>query len=227
MQNKRNVALGLSSLILLGGAAFMGVQALPAADGSQHVPSATEIQLLDPEPFGPGSTSTTPAPGSHINLDFPDKEVVIGPDQVSAPTVGLHLSLVNGARGVQGAIELPDPNLAAVYQDSAPLNASAGATVIAGHVNYPDASWAPMATITRLRAGDLIQASDSTGTIHNFSVTSLQLYPQQNLPAELFTTTGDRVLHLVTCGGPLDTVNGQPAFTHNIVVTAAPAEGTP
>lgn len=227
MQNKKNVALGLSSLIFLGGAAFMGFQALPAADVGHHVPSATEIQMLDPEPFGPGSTITTPAPATHADSDLSHEEAPMGPDQISAPTVGLHLSLVNGARGVQGAIELPDPNLAAVYQDSAPLNASAGATVIAGHVNYPDASWAPMATITRLHAGDLIKVSDSTGTIHNFSVTSLQLYPQQNLPAELFTTTGDRVLHLVTCGGPLDTVNGQPAFTHNIVVTAAPAEGTP
>lgn len=226
MQNKKNVALGLFSLIFLGGAAFMGVQAIPAGDGGHHVPPSAEIQMLDPEPFSPGSSITTTTPAIPADGDLPREEVVLGPDQVSAPTVGLHLSLVNGARGTQGAIELPDPNLAAVYQDSAPLDASAGATVIAGHVNYPNASWAPMASITKLRAGDLIQASDSAGTIHNFSVTSLQLYPQQNLPAELFTVSGERVLHLVTCGGPLDTVDGQPAFTHNIVVTAVPAEGT-
>lgn len=221
MQNKKNIALGISSLILLGGAAFLGIQAVPADDGHKS-PAAAEIQLLNPEPFAPNNTITSTIPSA-----FSGTAAVMGPDQIAAPDVGLHLSLVNGARGAQGSIELPDSNLAAVYQDSAPLDASAGATVIAGHVNYPDASWAPMSAITRLHAGDLVRVTDSTGAEHRFSVTSLQLYPQQSLPPELFALDGERVLHLVTCGGPVETVNGIPAFTHNIVVTAVPAEGTP
>ncbi|MFC8041528.1 class F sortase [Paenarthrobacter sp. NPDC057355] len=219
MHNKKKAALGISSLLFLGGAAVMGVQALPA-EGHQ-APSAVELQMLNPEPFTTSTASTSPAPApAHV-------EAVLGPNQVTAPAVGLHLTLVNGARGTQGTVELPDPNRAAVYQDSAPVDASAGATVIAGHVNFPDASWAPMSAIARLHAGDLINVTNSAGQEHRFSVTSLQLYPQQNLPDELFTTTGDRVLHLVTCGGPIETVNGQPAFTHNIVITATPAERTP
>ena len=221
MQNKKNLALGISSLIFLGGAAFMGIQAVPADDGHRG-PSAAEIQMLNPEPFTPDTTITNQVPSPRS-----EAEAAMEPDQIAAPGVGLHLSLVNGARGAQGSIALPDPNLAAVYQDSAPLNASTGATVIAGHVNYPDASWAPMSAITRLRAGDLIKTTDNTGAEHRFSVTSLQLYPQQSLPPELFDLEGERVLHLVTCGGPVETVNGAPAFTHNIVVTAVPAEGTP
>lgn len=221
MQNKKNLALGVSSLIFLGGAAFLGIQALPANDGPAG-PSAAEMQMLNPEPFAPDITSPKHVPSSRS-----ESEAVLGPDQIAAPNVGLHLSLVNGALGAHGSIELPDPNLAAVYQNSAPLNAAAGATVIAGHVNYPDASWAPMSAITRLHAGDLIKTTDDTGAEHRFSVTSLQLYPQQSLPPELFALDGQRVLHLVTCGGPIETVNGTPAFTHNIVVTAVPAEGTP
>ncbi|MFC8041837.1 class F sortase [Paenarthrobacter sp. NPDC057355] len=221
MQNKKNLALGISSLIFLGGAAVMGIQAVPAESGHQG-PSTAEIQMLNPEPFAPNNITSKSTPSPHSGT-----ETVMGPDQIAAPGVGLHLSLVNGARGAEGSIELPDPNLAAVYQDSAPLDASAGATVIAAHVNYPDASWAPMSAIARLHAGDLIKVTDSTGTAHRFAVTSLQLYPQQSLPPELFALDGERVLHLVTCGGPVETVNGKPAFTHNIVVTAIPAEGTP
>ena len=221
----KNLAPALLSCIMLAAAVFLGFQVMTAQD-TNPAPTATEAQLLNPEPFGPGTDaqplSDTPgvAPNPQTAAPAPT-----GPDQLVAPDVGLSIQLVTGGRGPDGDMALPEPDLAAVYTDSAALDALAGSTVIAGHVNYRDAAWAPMSAIAKLKAGNRILISDHTGTIRTYTVTALQLYPQQGLPAELFTRTGPRTVHLVTCGGPIETVNGQPAFTHNTVITAVPAEG--
>lgn len=220
---KKNLTLALTSFLLLTGAGILGFQAI-LAQGTAQAPPAADEQLLNPEPFNANTLAQDPVPTADTATESP-ASAPAGPDQLVASDVGLNIQLVTGGRGTDGEMALPEPDFAAVYTDSAALDARAGSTVIAGHVNYRDASWAPMSAIAKLNAGDLVRISDHAGTVRTYTVTALQVYPQQALPEELFTRTGPRTAHLITCGGPLETANGHPAFTHNTVITAVPAEG--
>ncbi len=48
----------------------------------------------------------------------------------------------------------------------------------------------------------------------------MKTVPKNRLPQALFTRTGDRMLYLVTCGGPFNAALGH--YRDNVILTAVP-----
>lgn len=149
----------------------------------------------------------------------------MGPLEVSVPSVGLRVSIVEGGLTAQGAIDLPTAPLVAHYTPAAALDATQGSTVIAGHVDMFSGSSlvaSPMADLARIQKGAPIYVTDTKGAVHRFKAVSAQLYAKHALPQNLFQPTGTRQLVLLTCGGPIGEIDGHINYLDNTAITAVP-----
>lgn len=89
--------------------------------------------------------------------------------------------------------------------------------MLAGHVAYNgrDGAFRSLAAVDR---GARVEVTLADGSVRTFTVTAVDRYLKDRLPAELFRTQGEPTLTLITCGGTF-----QPSlrsYDSNIVVTA-------
>lgn len=152
----------------------------------------------------------------------------IAPSSLSIPQAALRMPVVAKApyllHGDQWAMALPVSFQAGWLTTSSPVSASAGSTVIAGHVNWADGSWAPMSNLYNARAGMQVLTSDPGGNIQKWRVTEATSVSQDRL-SDLFALedrSGSRQLIMITCQPSTD-ANGNTVFRDNHVVTAVPA----
>jgi Sortase domain len=103
---------------------------------------------------------------------------------------------------------------------SAPMGASRGTTLIAGHVDSAVAGLGVFAQLKDMGAGDRITVVDGLGNPWRFEVTDTAQVTKSKLPAELFDTEGERRLALITCGGPFD--EQLRSYEDNLIVWAEP-----
>lgn len=144
----------------------------------------------------------------------------MAPSSVSIPEANLAIPYV--PKGVSGGqMELPVSFQAGWLNTSAPPVSKAGTSVIAGHVNWSDGSWAPMSNLYNASPGMTVRTSDASGDVEVWKVTDVRSVPQDRL-SELFSlddTEGERKLLLVTCKSE----DGGLTYGDNLVVTATPA----
>jgi len=103
------------------------------------------------------------------------------------------------------------------------LDASTGATVLAGHVNWKGQT-GPFAELWDTRVGDAVTVVGADGRTFAYRVAKVDTVAKDDLPAraeELFGQAGPHRLVLVTCGGRW--VGGHDGYESNQVVTAVPA----
>lgn len=137
---------------------------------------------------------------------------------VSAPVVPQGVTSSN-------EMSLPD-NLhhVGLLDSTSPLDDDAGSTLIAGHVTaggHPGALY----LLGRVQPGASVSTMDAAGHRTDWVVTSVRNYRKTSLPAEIFQTTGERTLTLVTCGGEIiRTPDGRWTHEDNIVVIATPVD---
>jgi hypothetical protein len=105
------------------------------------------------------------------------------------------------------------------YRDGAPVLATAGTTVIIGHINDYRQGPGAFARLSALHRNAVIYLTSPRGTRTAWSVQSVQAIPKAELPQSLFTTSGPRLLALVTCGGVLQ-ASGH--YADNVIVLARP-----
>lgn len=151
----------------------------------------------------------------------------VGPYELSIPGANLAVGLVDkGVTQIDAhtrAMDLPVSFQAGVLSTTAPVSASSGTTVIAGHVNWSDGSWAPMSNLYLTRPGMAVTTSDGHGGIKHWKITGSRYVDQHELSStfNIDDAAGPRQLLLVTCKSSV--VNGQIVYDHNLVVTATPA----
>lgn len=147
-------------------------------------------------------------------------ELMIPQARLVVPVV--ERGLVQGADG-ERSMDLPVSFQAARLRESAEVGARRGTTVVAGHVNWADGSWAPMSNLYAVRPGMLVHLTDRDGTRTSWRVTGTTEVPQTELSRQvpLTDTTGTRRLELITCTAERD-ADGSVRFTKNLVVTAEP-----
>lgn len=151
----------------------------------------------------------------------------IGPTTVQIPQANLTIPWVpKGVRDVgsnQVAMNLPVSFQAGWLSSSAPVNGSSGSTVIAGHVNWADGSYAPMSNLYNARSGMGVYTSDASGHIQKWKVTGVDTVNQSEL-STLFnlTDSGERQLILITCEATVNP-DGSITYNKNHIVTAVPA----
>jgi sortase (surface protein transpeptidase) len=143
------------------------------------------------------------------------------PTRIDIPALQVSAEVVSETTGPTGALEIPaNPAVVGWWRDGSRPSATAGTTVIAGHVDTKQAGAGAFYKLERLAMGSRIQLRTATGSAISYRTTARAVYRKSSLPAELFDRAGQRRLALVTCGGPFDTATG--SYRYNVVVYAVP-----
>lgn len=123
-----------------------------------------------------------------------------------------------------GDMEVPDVDEVGWWQwGSAP--GLPGATVLAAHVSW-NGALGPFHRLGDAELGDRIEVTAGDGSTRVYQVTERTMYVKDGLPADrIWTTTGDEVLVLITCGGDFNPSIRR--YRHNIVVYAVPVDSLP
>jgi hypothetical protein len=164
----------------------------------------------------------------------PEGQAQPGPDHWDIPSLGQSAPLESAQLTSSGTVDLPDAPAGIVYGPAAPLDASTGTTLLAGHVDHgpgdlspKGGELSPWGHLHELSPCAHVYATGPGGDTHEFVVTDLYTVDQDKLTEEtdLFDATGTRQLAMVTCSGP--TVNDaggafQFNYQSNLVVKAAP-----
>jgi hypothetical protein len=199
--------------------------------GAGSTPTYSQPAPALAHPFTPKDTDTYTGPTALPNTaktPSGTNAATTGPMvplEVSVPSVGLRVSIVEGGLTAQGAIDLPTAPLVAHYTPAAALDATQGSTVIAGHVDMFSGSSlvaSPMSELANIQKGAPIFLTDAKGLTHRYKATSATLYNKHALPQALFQPTGPRQLVLLTCGGPLGLIDGHINYLQNMTITALP-----
>lgn len=200
---------------MLAGSVAAGVIAYRSATTSVYQPA-----LAAPLPH---------ADLSSVHQFVRGQPTVPAPTDMPAGTVeipGLHIYAPLLSVGVDhDDVEVPfDAHAVGVYDGAAALTASAGSTVLVGHVTNGTVkgSFYPLAATTE---GMTIWTRDGSGGLRSWVVRSVTVYPRTALPAELFVPRGTRRLVLITCGGAVTWVGPTRHYADNVVVEAFPDNG--
>lgn len=135
---------------------------------------------------------------------------------------------------VSGPVSLPNAPAGIIYGSDAPLDASAGTSLLAGHVDHgpgdlsrQGGELSPFGHLHEVAPCSHVYVTATDNTVHEFVITDLYTVGQDQLPSEpgVFDTTGKRQLVMVTCSGPtVNDAGGNFQFNYqsNLVVKAAP-----
>jgi hypothetical protein len=170
----------------------------------------------------PGATAPAQPPPPAAGPGTPADRAPAGqrPGTVVLPRGGT-ATLVRREVGSDGTL----PIAAGVRESTwwgAGLDAPAGATVLAGHVNW-HGTVGPFAELWQARAGQIVTVTDAAGRPYRYRISQVLTLSKDDLPAraaELFGQQGPHRLVLVTCGG--EWVGGQLGYQDNRVVVAMP-----
>jgi Sortase domain len=212
-------AVGLTMVVLAAGATLIGqpqqVPGSPLPVG--HTQTVDPQQQAGTEPVAVAPSSTT-APSPTTQTSEAPKPP--GPNTVLLPKGG-RASLVRSGVAGDGTLQIPNGVSQAALWGAA-LDAEAGATLIAGHINWAGVA-GPFAELWGAQAGQSVTVIDGTGKRLTFVVDQILTVDKDNLPQhadELFGQTGPHRLVLVTCGGKW--VGGALGYDQNRVVIAHP-----
>ncbi|MEV6606941.1 class F sortase [Kutzneria sp. NPDC051319] len=211
--------VGLTMIAVAAGATLFGQP--------QHVPGSPlpvgHTQTVDPQAgpapvAAPSTTTTSPAaPPPPKTSSTPQPP---GPNTVLLPKGG-RASLVRSVVAGDGTLQIPNGVSKAALWGAA-LDGPAGATLIAGHINW-DGVAGPFAELWGAQAGQHVTVVDGSGKQLTYVVDQVLTVGKDNLPQhadELFGQTGPHRLVLVTCGGKW--VGGALGYDENRVVIAHP-----
>lgn len=185
------------------------------AGSTTACPLAVETALARPEiATGRGDSARTVGIRSRA---------AAGPVRVRLPSVGIDApvspAVIDVAAGVLGVPA--DIARTGWWSDGMAPGAGAGAALIAGHVDSAKDGPGAFFSLHRSRPGDEVEVVTAAGRTVRYRVASVRYYLRKELPASVFSRTGDPRLVLVTCGGPFDRATGH--YRDNVVVTALPA----
>lgn len=149
------------------------------------------------------------------------------PVTVRVPDLGIDSPVIRTWMDAgRGVIVPEDVLVTAWYDGSRRLGARQGSTVIVGHRDSATQGSGALYAIEELPLGSRVSVTARDGTVHDFTVESVEFIDKANLPAEaprVFTREGPYRLVLITCGGAFDSAAG--SYLSNVVVTAVPTPG--
>jgi hypothetical protein len=232
-------------LTALSGALGWAVIAGPGQDPSGRSEPATL-----PSAVGAPSTSGVPEAGKHVALESPDERVPTpkatvavpagpvvpivdatvqsqtsatpAPSQVRVATLRVDATVVPVGLDDAGSMMLPpDPAIAGWYEYGPAPASSAGATVIAAHVDSLTYGLGPFAALADAAPGTEIVVTDTAGHERTYAVASIETTEKGDVAwTAIFDRTGPARLVLVTCGGEFDYSTRH--YLSNVIVVATP-----
>lgn len=189
------------------------------------------------------SSAGSPSPGGHPSLvtaaptpvpsafstavpqqaaTLPPVTTAAAPERITVDWAGVTAPVRPEGVDEQGAMALPpDPATAGWYRYGAAPSSTAGAVVIAAHVDAVGYGVGPFAHLRHVPDGTTVTLTDTDGADTRWRITSVDLLEKRGLPwASVFRTDGPRQLVLVTCGGEFDPTTHH--YESNLVITATP-----
>jgi len=204
---RRRRALNL--LVLVGALVALGAVGLAVR---QYV-MAPQVELDIESAFGAYPDSTLPIDASTVDRE-PPLAITIDDIELWGPI---------GEVGIEddGELEVPDETTVGWYKyGSAP--GLPGATVLAAHVTW-NRTVGPFHKLGQLDPGAEIDVALQDGTERTYQVVERTIYPKDELPRErIWTTTGEEMLVLITCGGSYN--SNIRRYRDNVVIYAVPIE---
>lgn len=176
-------------------------------------PTSTNVAGTAAVPAGPRvQTPVTPLTGDQLAIPALGVTAAVITEHIQTSTSGSELVIPG------------DVSQVGWWDGSAPLTATTGSVLIAGHIDNRDQGPGALHDLYQAQAGDLIYLTRG-GVSSRWKVVALQIFPKDAAHPDWFAgATGPRELHLVTCGGPLLTeANGSHTYADNVAVTAIPA----
>jgi hypothetical protein len=229
-------------LTALCGALGWAVIAGPGPDPSDRYEPATL-----PSAVGKPQASGIPEAGKHVALTSPDEKVPTpratvavpavpivdatvqshasaapAPSQVRVATLGVDATVVPVGLDDAGNMTLPpDPAIAGWYEYGPAPASSAGATVIAAHVDSLTYGLGPFVALADAAPGTEIVVTDTAGHERTYAVASRETTEKGDVAwSAIFDRTGPSRLVLVTCGGEFDYETRH--YLSNVIVVATP-----
>ncbi|MFB9313345.1 class F sortase [Nocardioides plantarum] len=179
---------------------------MAAPEASPYVPQRrVEPRWLDSDYRLPASHRAEPRAGRGGTL--------------TVSRVGIRLTVASVGLDGGGAIAVPDQRSRIGWlRTTAAHGDLIGASVLSGHVSGRPGE---MGALRGVRRGDVVRWTNPSGRVERFEVRSMRRYPRtRGVPAELFRTNGQRLVHLITCTTPRRMPNGRLHYVDNLVVTA-------
>jgi Sortase domain len=150
-----------------------------------------------------------------------DPRPVARPVLLTIPLIGVSTQLVTLGLTSSGALEVPSSTSVAGWYTGSAKPGAIGSAIIVGHVDSVSGPGV-FFRLSELRAGDMVYVKRSDGTLVEFRVTSVKMYPKDRFPTEaVYGPTPDAELRLITCGGAFDSATGH--YLSNTVVYATEA----
>ena len=139
------------------------------------------------------------------------------PVSIAIPAVGVDARVVPVGLGSDGAMEVPEVDLAGWYQ-LGPRPGERGPAVIVGHVDSRQGP-AVFFRLGQLSQGDRIVVGRDGGAAVAFAVERVERHAKESLPVgRIWNSTSQPVLRLITCGGSFDRSTGH--YRDNVIVYA-------
>lgn len=204
------IGLALALALVLAGAIMMGF----ALFGPKKV-----LEANAPEPAQVYSSTDPDTYQQDTNATW--KSTIVGP-RVTVPALKLEAPLTK-TNEKDGYLDLPKPPRAAWYEQTVPLDADQGRTVIASHVDSGYGDAAPFSRLHNIEKGTPVVVRDFNGVEHTFKAVSIKLYERQDVPDSIFDVNGKHQLVLMTCSGPTIESGRAAHYLYNLVVIADPA----
>ena len=208
----------------LSGDTVRQVMTRPASVLTRH-PSTADLPTANAgaeSRVGAGATTD----GTDEATDRADDTTVVtptSPQRLVIPALGVDAAIVAVGLEPDGSMEIPGAAEAGWYHYGPRPGDPTGSAVLAGHVDH-NRTAGVFIELRRLGIGDEIEVTDRDDVMRRFRVVERFQVDKDELPgAELFRTTGDPVLTLITCGGRFNRKSRH--YADNIVIRATPILG--
>lgn len=206
-RGRASLAYGAGALVLamLSGALLTSALQTPPVHAAPQ--AASTFHEGDPDTFQGPATAPVPAGGARVLV----------------PSLGIETPWIEAGLH-DGLLEIPSAPTAGWYNQSAEPGATAGTTIVAAHVDYPDQSLTPFGHLAQATKGAPVYLVNEAGKVFEYKITALDQTKQTTLPQSIFTRAGAPRLVLVTCAGksvPESQRSGaQWGYEDNLIVTA-------
>jgi LPXTG-site transpeptidase (sortase) family protein len=174
----------------------------------------------------PAEAFTEAAPASVRGDGWMAPPRPLGAERLLIPAIDVDAPIVDSTID-NGLLTIPEHSEVGRYVGGGSVRSENGTVLLAGHVSsygHPGA----LRLLSRLRAGDWVYLSDEDGNLLGAVVTGVEVRLKADLPDGLFTSSGERRVVLVTCGGEVVTrSDGTRHYASNVIVTAVPVQPRP
>jgi len=201
-----------------------GIEGDAALTPASTVGSATEAQDFMPPSLPPEtalSTSSASNPASDSTAPVGDGLEQNAPDpiRVRIPAIEVDSSTIPLGLRDDGSIEVPQDFAQTGWWKDGPEPGEAGPSVVLGHIDSTDGP-AVFYRLRDLEAGDEIHIDREDDTTVTYVVERAEQHAKDAFPTDdVYGSTSDAVLRLVTCGGEFD--SDARSYIDNYIVFAS------